>query len=87
MLVPTRRGREIRLGKLSPGAVLGGAGSVAGMLPLESVQTNEETSLLEISRSAFSYLRVAKPLLANWLGQVVMANHLRRLDEVITRLG
>jgi len=87
MLVPNRSGREIRLGKLSPGSILGGAGSVAGMLPLESVQTNEETSLLEISKSAFSYLRVAKPLLANWLGQVVMANHLRRLDEVITRLG
>jgi CRP-like cAMP-binding protein len=87
MLVPVRSGREIRLGKLGPGSIIGGMGSVAGMLPLDSVQTNEETSLLEISNSAFSYLRVAKPLLAHWLGQVVMSTHLRKMDEVVSRLA
>ncbi len=87
MLVPVRGGQEMRLGKLGPGSLIGGMGSVAGMLPLESVQTNEETSLLEVSRSAFSYLRVAKPLLAHWLGQIVMSAHLRRIDEVVSRLA
>jgi hypothetical protein len=57
------------------------------MLPLESAQTHEETSLLEVSKSAFSYLRVAKPLLAHWLGQVITSGYLRRMDGVISRLA
>ena len=67
--------------------VLGGLDSVVGMLPLESAQANEETTLLEISKSAFAYLRVAKPLLAHWLGQVVLGGQLRRIDGIVSRLA
>jgi hypothetical protein len=87
LTLPIRAGREIRLGKVGPGAILGGLGSVTGMLPLESAQTHEETSLLEVSKSAFSYLRVAKPLLAHWLGQVITSGYLRRMDGVLSRLA
>jgi hypothetical protein len=87
LTLPIRSGREVRIGKIGPGSFFGGLGSVSGMLPLESAQANEETSLLEVSKSAFSYLRVAKPLLAHWLGQVVLSNLLRRVDGVISRLA
>jgi len=87
LTLPIRAGREVRLGQGGPGTFLGGLGSVAGMLPMESAQTREETRLLEVSRSAFSYLRVSKPLLANWLGQVIMGGHLRRMDAVVSRLA
>jgi CRP-like cAMP-binding protein len=87
MTVPIRPGQEVRVGKIGPGSVLGGLDAVVGMLPLESAQANEETSLLEVSKSAFAYLRVARPLLAHWLGQVVLGGHLRRVDGIISRLA
>lgn len=87
LTLPIRSGREVRVGKIGPGSFFGGLGSVSGMLPLESAQANEETSLLEVSKSAFSYLRVAKPLLAHWLGQVVLSGLLKRLDGVVSRLA
>jgi hypothetical protein len=87
LTLPVRAGREVRLSKVGPGSILGGLGCVTGMLPLESAQTHEETVLLEVSKSAFSYLRVAKPLLAHWLGQVIMGGYLRRMDGVLSRLA
>ena len=87
LTLPIRPGREVRVGKIGPGSFFGGLGSVSGMLPLESAQASEETSLLEVSKSAFSYLRVAKPLMAHWLGQVVLGDLLKRVDGVISRLA
>jgi CRP-like cAMP-binding protein len=87
LTLPIRAGREVRLGKAGSGSILGGLGSVIGMLPLESAQANEETVLLEVSKSAYAYLKIAKPLLAHWLGQVILGGHLRRMDGVVSRLG
>lgn len=87
MTVPVKPGHEVRVGKIGPGSVLGGLDSVVGMLPLESAQANEETTLLEISKSAFAYLRVAKPLVAHWLGQIVLGEQLRRIDGIVSRLA
>ena len=87
LTLPIRSGREVRVGKIGPGSFFGGLGSVSSMLPLESAQASEETSLLEVSKSAFSYLRVAKPLLAHWVGQVVLSGLLKRLDGVVSRLA
>ena len=85
--VPVRPGREIRVGKIGPGSFFGGLGSVSGMLPLESAQASEETSLLEVSKSAYAYLRVSKPLMAHRLGQMVLAGVLKRVDGVVSRLA
>ena len=87
LTVPIRPGREVKLGRVGIGEVLGGLGSVTSLPPIESAQTNEESVLLEISKAAFSYILVAKPLLGLWLGRVVLASHLRRVDSVVTRLG
>ena len=87
LTIPIRSGREVRLGKAGSGSILGGLGSVIGMLPLESAQANEETVLLEVSKSAYAYLKIAKPLLAHWLGQVILGGQLRRMDGVVARLG
>lgn len=71
--------------QLGPHSMLGGLGCVASMPHFEDARTVEDTSVLEISREAFNYLRIAQPLLAHGLSQVVMASHLRRADQLVAR--
>jgi CRP-like cAMP-binding protein len=75
--------REISLGQLSPGALFGGLPLVADLPNQESAVADCGTKLLERSRGSFSYLRVAKPLLAQRLAQLVTRLQLGRLRRLV----
>ena len=60
---------------------------MASMPHFEDARALEDTTVLEIARPAFAYLRIAQPLLAHWLSQVVMVGQLQRVDGLVTRLS
>ena len=82
---PMSAGRDITVAVLGPGDLFGGLAAVAGTMPMESAQAVEETMLLEVSRATFSYTRLAKPLLAHWLGALVMKASIERVAAVVDR--
>ena len=85
--LPGRSGPPNVTAQLGPNSMLGGLGCVASMPHFEDAQTTEDTSVLEVSKGAFNYLRIAQPLLAHWLSQVVMSSHLRRVDGFVARVA
>lgn len=83
--LPMRAGNEVPIADLGPGDLFGGLAMLASIPHFESARTNEETMLLEISRASFSYMRLAKPLVAHWLGGLVMRSYLGRLGKIVDR--
>jgi len=75
--------REVTLDRLGVGGVLGGLPLVAETPNLETALADRETTLLEITSQAFSYLRVAHPLLAQRLSQAVARIHTSRLRKLV----
>lgn len=76
-------GDEISLLELDPGSVFGGLPITAGTPNLESALAATDTTLVDISRASFTYLRVAKPLLAQRLVQIVARTHIRRVRQLL----
>lgn len=85
--IPKSQGSPHITAELGPFSLLGGLGCVASMPHFEDARALEDTTVLEISRSAFAYLRIAQPLLAHWLSQVVMMGQLQRVDGLVARLS
>ncbi|MEE3326822.1 MAG: cyclic nucleotide-binding domain-containing protein [Myxococcota bacterium] len=85
--IPRQQGSPHVTAQLGPFSLLGGLGCVASMPHFEDAQALEDTTVLEISRPAFAYLRIAQPLLAHWLSQVVMVGQLQRVDGLVARLS
>ena len=85
--IPKPQGPPHVTAHLGPFSLLGGLGCVTSMPHFEDAQALEDTTVLEISRSAFAYLRIAQPLLAHWLSQMVMVGQLQRVDGLVTRLS
>lgn len=75
--------RELPFQQLSPGSVFGGLPVVADVPNQDSAVADGDAKLLEISRGSFSYLRVAKPLLAQRLAQLVTRTHLQRSRRLL----
>lgn len=87
LTIPKRHGSPDVTAQLGPLSLLGGLGCVASMPHFEDARAMEETIVLEISRASFAYLRIAQPLLAHWLSQVVMVGQLQRVDRLVARLA
>ena len=85
--IPKPHGSPHITAELGPFSLLGGLGCVASMPHFEDARALEDTTVLEIARPAFAYLRIAQPLLAHWLSQVVMVGQLQRVDGLVTRLS
>ncbi len=70
--------REVTLERLKTGSLFGGLPAIADLPNQESAVADSQTTLLEISRWSFAYLRVTKPLLAQRLAQIITRCQLRR---------
>jgi hypothetical protein len=75
--------RRMVLERLKAGRVFGGVSLVADLPNQETAIADSRTSLLEISRASFSYLRIAKPLLGQRLLQLLTRSLLRRNRKLI----
>ena len=75
---------EVVLERLSPGRLLGGLPAVADLANQESAVADVQTTLLEISQKSFATLRLAKPLLAQRLAQVVTRTQLRLSQKLVS---
>jgi len=75
--------REVTLERVGVGGVFGGLPVVAETPNLETAVAGRDTVLLEISAQSFSYLRVARPLLAQRLCQAVTRVHTARLRKLL----
>jgi hypothetical protein len=73
-----RATEEIGAPHLGPGALFGGLPCVADVPNLESALAAEDTRLLEVTRPAYAYACLAKPLLAQRLAKVVLRAHVQR---------
>jgi CRP-like cAMP-binding protein len=78
-------GRDLTVERLGAGGLVGGLPLIAGVPNAESAWADEDSALLEISRSAFSYLRLAKPLVAQRLAQSVARCFVRRQRTLVER--
>ena len=87
LTLPKRHGPADVTAQLGPFSLLGGLGCVASMSHFEDAQAIDDTTVFEISRAAFAYLRISQPLLAHWLSQVVMVGQLQRVDRLVSRLA
>lgn len=76
-------GREATLERLGPGCLFGGLPIVAETPNLETAVADEDCTLLEISRAAYGYMRVARPLLAQRLAQLVARSHTQRMRRLL----
>ena len=70
--------RRVTLERLTSGSVFGGLGIIADLPNLETAVADSSSTLLEISRASFSYLRIARPLLGLRLVQTLTRSLLRR---------
>ena len=77
---------EVALERLSPGRLIGGLPTVADLPNQESAVADCHATLLEISQKSFAGLRLAKPLLAQRLAQVVTRAQLR-LSRKLTAMA
>ena len=75
--------REVILERLGPGSLFGGLPAVADLPNQESAVADSQTTLLEISRTSCTYLRVARPLLAQRLAHIVTRAQLRRSHRLV----
>jgi len=82
-----RAGEDLTLARLSPGGVFGGLPLIANMPNLETAIAVSETRLLEISHGSFSYARLAKPILAQRLTQVVARGYAQRVGQLLNLLA
>ena len=85
--LPKRSGPANVTARLGPFSMLGGLGSIASVPHFEDAQTLEDTMVLEISTASFAYLRIAQPLLAQSLSQLVMMGQLQRVDRLVARMS
>jgi len=74
---------EVVLERLTPGSLFGGLPAVADLPNQESAVAASQTTLLEISRTSCTYLRVARPLLAQRLAHLVTRAQLRRSQKLV----
>ncbi len=79
----SRPAHEVTLGRLHPGQVFGGLPIVAEVPNLESAYAPEDSSLIELSRAAFAHMRLARPILAQRLTQIVCRCYLQRLRHLL----
>jgi len=82
-----RAGEDLTLARLSPGGVFGGLPLIANMPNLETAIAVSETRLLEISHGSFSFARLAKPILAQRLTQVVARGYAQRVGQLLNLLA
>ncbi len=75
--------QEVTLEQLGSGSLFGGLPAVADLPNQESAVADSQATLLEISRWSFAHLRVAKPLLAQRLAQIIMRSQLRRSRKLV----
>lgn len=74
---------EVTLDRLGPGSVFGGLPIVAQVPNLERAFAREHCTLLEVSRTAHTRLRLAKPLLAQRLTQIAARCHALRVRRLL----
>jgi hypothetical protein len=77
------QGTARELGRLSCGDIFGGLPMTAAIPNIDRAIATEDTTLVEISGSAFAYLRLAQPLSAQRLTKVITRRHIERLQGVI----
>jgi len=82
-----RQGEELTLCRLGPGGLFGGLPLIANMPNLEMATAASNLRLLEISRGPFSYARLAKPILAQRLTQVVARGYAERVGQLLKLLA
>lgn len=75
--------RDVLLERLKPGNLFGGLPAVADLPNQESATADVACVLLEISRQSYSYMRLAKPLLAQRLAQIITRGQLRRSKKLV----
>lgn len=79
---------EVTVARLAPGSVFGGLPIVAEVPNLESATAEGSTTLIEVSRGAYTRLRLARPILAQRITQIAARHHaerVRRLLELASR--
>ncbi len=72
--------------RLDAGRIFGGLPLFAAVGNAESAIAEDEVRLLEIDRSAYTYLCTAKPWLAQRLAQAVTAAYARRAHDLLVHL-
>jgi hypothetical protein len=82
-----RTGEELTLARLGPGGLFGGLPLIAGMPNLEMAAAQTDVGLLEISHGAYSYARLAKPILAQRLTQAVARGYAERVGQLLKLLA
>lgn len=83
--VRVRNARETTIDKLGPGSLFGGLPLIADVPHAESAVADADSELIEIDRSAWRYLRVAKPWLAQRLAEALVRSYARRVREILAR--
>ena len=79
--------RTLEIARLGPGSAFGGLPVVADVPNQDTAVAEPDTKLLEISRGSFGYLRVAKPLLAQRLAQLVTRIQIQRFRILLGMIG
>jgi len=82
-----RAGEDLTLARLGPGGLFGGLPLIANMPNLETATAVSSTRLLEISHGSFSYARLAKPILAQRLTQIVARGYAERVGQLLKLLA
>lgn len=86
LTLTAENGRPRELAALQPGGIFGGLPVTAGMSNLDHAAATEDCQLVEVSGSAFAYMRVAQPLTAQRLTQAFSRHHTQRLHRLLQKL-
>ncbi len=76
-------GKPRELASLGRGEIFGGLPMTAAIPNIDRAVATEDTTLVEVSGSAFAYLRLAQPLSAQRLTKVITRRHIERLHQLI----
>lgn len=84
--VRARNVSEVMLARLGAGQVFGGMPLVGGISHSDSAVADTDARILEIDQDAFSYLKTARPSLAEGLAFAVTHAYRRRLMDALVRV-
>lgn len=83
ILFRSRPDAVLRVAELCPGSIFGGMPIIADLPNMVGAVALEDSELLEISGPAYAYLRLAKPLVAQRLAQVVARSSFKRVRALV----
>jgi hypothetical protein len=72
---------ELTLARPGPGELFGGFPAIAGAPNLETAMARSDLRLLEVSEGSFAYLRLARPILAQRLTQLIAGCYAQRVSR------